>query len=75
MVTVDDLPPAPPRQDNDEPTAEAGQVKQFDFVVASSLLLLQEDDAPLLPPTSPPPVEVLQTESQFAAELAAEQVS
>jgi len=56
VVTVDDLPPAPARQDDGEAAAEDGQV----------------DDGILLPPA--PPVEVLQPESQFAAELAAEQV-
>ena len=75
MVTVEDLPPAPPRQDDDEPTAEVGQVKQDDFIIASTWFLLQEDNAAVLPPASPPPVDVLQPESQFAAELDAEQVS
>ena len=74
VVTVDDLPPAPPRQDDDEPSDEDGQVEKYYLSIASTLSLHQEDSTTPLNPTSPP-VEILESESQFAAEIAIEQVS
>ena len=76
MVTVDELPPAPPRQDDDEPIAEDGQVGKniFFFNFSLTLSLQQEDSTAPLNPTSPP-VQTLESESQIAAELALEQVS
>ena len=34
VVTVDDLPPAPARQDDEESATEDGQVKQYEFFTA-----------------------------------------